>query len=127
MIKLHKEQRRRSEKDNRDRRNRDQDFRDPEDMHRLSERRKSSRKVDGFGGDHFSGPYDDKDALKSECLLIILTSYCIYVMCCTLPFLGVNNRVYLQNLFVFALIIVYYYLLVALSFTLAVHQLSSLV
>ncbi|WOG93367.1 hypothetical protein DCAR_0312651 [Daucus carota subsp. sativus] len=67
MIKLHKEQRRRSENNNRDRRmNRDQDFRDSEqDMHRSSEKRKSSRKVDGFGGDHFSGPYDDKDALKS--------------------------------------------------------------
>ncbi|KAK1383711.1 paired amphipathic helix protein Sin3-like 2 [Heracleum sosnowskyi] len=66
MIKLHKEQRRRSEKINLDRRNRDQDFRDPEqDMHRTPEKRKSSRKVDGFGGDHFSGPYDDTDALKS--------------------------------------------------------------
>ena len=76
MIKLHKEQRRRSENNNRDRRmNRDQDFRDSEqDMHRSSEKRKSSRKVDGFGGDHFSGPYDDKDALKSKFIVILLTS-----------------------------------------------------
>ncbi|KAK1361705.1 hypothetical protein POM88_046179 [Heracleum sosnowskyi] len=66
MIKLHKEQRRRSEKINLDRRNHDQDFRDPEqDMHRTPEKRKSSRKVDGFGGGHFSSPYDDTDALKS--------------------------------------------------------------
>lgn len=98
MIKLHKEQRRRSEKMNLDRRNRDQDFRDPEqDMHRTPEKRKSSRKVDGFGGDHFSGPYDDTDALKSELIVILLTSSALYVMCCCLPFSGANNRVYLVN------------------------------
>lgn len=93
MIKLHKEQRRRSEKINLDRRNRDQDFKDSEqDMHRTPEKRKSSRKVDGFGGDHFSGPYDDTDALKSELIVILLICF-LYVMFCCLPFSGANSRV----------------------------------
>ncbi|KAK1374318.1 paired amphipathic helix protein Sin3-like 2 [Heracleum sosnowskyi] len=61
MIKLHKEQKKRGDKDNKDRRNRDPDH----DMHRLSEKRKSALKVDNFGGDPVLAPYDDKDALKS--------------------------------------------------------------
>ncbi|KAM7506675.1 hypothetical protein LguiA_017128 [Lonicera macranthoides] len=72
MMKLHKEQRRRAEKESRDRRNRDQDYREPEHdnnrdmgMHRLSEKRKSARKVDDFGANTILAPYSDKDSLKS--------------------------------------------------------------
>ncbi|KAI3699768.1 hypothetical protein L2E82_44292 [Cichorium intybus] len=66
MMKLNKEQRKRSEKD---RRNRDQDFKEPEidanrDMNRL-EKRKSARKVEDFGVHSGLAPYDDKDAVKS--------------------------------------------------------------
>ncbi|KAH6791103.1 SIN3-like 2 [Perilla frutescens var. frutescens] len=71
-VKLHKEQKKHSERENRDRRNRDQDDRDPDtenngdiSMHRLSDKRKSARKVEDFGGNSTLAPYDDKDALKS--------------------------------------------------------------
>lgn len=74
MIKLHKEQKRRAEKDNRDRRSRDQDYREPDNenngdigMHRIADKRKSARKVEEFGG-----TYDDKDGVKSECMVRIL-------------------------------------------------------
>ncbi|XP_009617907.1 paired amphipathic helix protein Sin3-like 2 isoform X2 [Nicotiana tomentosiformis] len=67
MIKLHKEQKRRAEKDNRDRRSRDQDYREPDNenngdigMHRIADKRKSARKVEEFGG-----TYDDKDGVKN--------------------------------------------------------------
>lgn len=73
VMKLHKEQKKHSEKENRDRRNRDQDERDPDtenngdtSMHRLSEKTKSARKVEEFGGNSNFASYDDKDALKSE-------------------------------------------------------------
>lgn len=69
MIRLHKEQKKRGDKDNRDRRNRDPDH----DMHRLSEKRKSALKVENFGGDPVLAPYDDKDALKSELMLLVGT------------------------------------------------------
>ncbi|OIT33725.1 PREDICTED: paired amphipathic helix protein Sin3-like 2 isoform X2 [Nicotiana attenuata] len=67
MIKLHKEQKRRAEKENRDRRSRDQDYREPDNenngdisMHRIADKRKSARKVEEFGG-----TYDDKDGVKN--------------------------------------------------------------
>ncbi|KAK2998671.1 hypothetical protein RJ639_022795, partial [Escallonia herrerae] len=72
MIKLHKEQKKRAERENRDRRNRDQDYREPEhdnhrdvNMHRLAEKRKSARKVDDFGMNPGLASYNDKDAVKS--------------------------------------------------------------
>ncbi|KAI3680957.1 hypothetical protein L6452_35737 [Arctium lappa] len=70
MAKLHKEQRKRAEKESRDRRSRDQDFKEPDidanrDMHRL-EKRKSARKVEDFGVHSGLAPYDDKDALKNS-------------------------------------------------------------
>ncbi|KAK4477405.1 hypothetical protein RD792_016626, partial [Penstemon davidsonii] len=72
VIKLHKEQKKHTDKDNRDKRNRDQDYRDLDtenngetSMHRLSEKRKSSRKVEDFGGNSNVASYDDKEALKS--------------------------------------------------------------
>ncbi|XP_017235252.1 paired amphipathic helix protein Sin3-like 2 isoform X2 [Daucus carota subsp. sativus] len=66
MIKLHKEQKKRGDKDIMDRSNRGKEYRDPDhDMHRLSEKRKSARKVENFGGDPVPSPYDDKDALRS--------------------------------------------------------------
>ncbi|KAJ9540584.1 hypothetical protein OSB04_027090 [Centaurea solstitialis] len=69
MMKLHKEQRKRAEKESRDRRSSDQDYKDPDldsnrDIHRL-EKRKSARKVEDFGVQSGSAPCDDKDALKS--------------------------------------------------------------
>lgn len=74
MMKIHKEQKRRTEKENRDRRNRDQDDREPShennrdfNLQRLPEKRKSSRKVEGFGANPILASYDDKDALKSMC------------------------------------------------------------
>ncbi|XP_055805599.1 paired amphipathic helix protein Sin3-like 2 isoform X2 [Solanum dulcamara] len=67
MMKLHKEQKRRAEKENRDRRGRDQDYREPENenngdlsMHRIADKRKSARRVEEFGG-----TYDDKDGVKN--------------------------------------------------------------
>lgn len=60
MIKLHKEHKKSVEKDDRHRRHPDHD------MHRPSEKRKSARKVDNFGGDSVLGPYDDKDGLRSK-------------------------------------------------------------
>ncbi|KAL8193508.1 hypothetical protein R6Q57_026643 [Mikania cordata] len=67
MMKLHKEQRKRAEKENRDRRNNDQDYKDPDlDSNRdRIEKRKSARKVEDFGVNSGSAPCDDKDALKS--------------------------------------------------------------
>ena len=73
MVRLHKEQKKRAERENRERRNRDQDYREPDNenngdisMHRLTEKRKSARKVEDFGGNTVSASYDDKDSLKSE-------------------------------------------------------------
>lgn len=72
MIKLHKEQKKRGDKDIMDRSNREKEYRDPDhDMHRLSEKRKSARKVENFGGDPVPSPYDDKDALRSELKLLL--------------------------------------------------------
>lgn len=72
MMKMHKEQRRRAEKEIRDRRNHGQDYRDLDhdynrDMgnHRLDEKRKNVRKVDDYGGNTNSAPHIDKEALKS--------------------------------------------------------------
>ncbi|KDP45427.1 hypothetical protein JCGZ_09676 [Jatropha curcas] len=72
MMKVHKEQRKRAEKENRDRRNRDQDDREPEhdsnrdfSLQRFPDKRKSSRKVEGFGINSNISSYDDKDNLKS--------------------------------------------------------------
>ncbi|KAL0431680.1 UNVERIFIED_CONTAM: Paired amphipathic helix protein Sin3-like 2 [Sesamum radiatum] len=72
VVKLHKEQKKHIEKENRDKRNRDQDDRDPDtenngefSMHRLSDKRKSARKVEDFGGNLNLASCDDKDASKS--------------------------------------------------------------
>lgn len=70
---MHKEQRRRAEKENRDIRNRDHDDRDPENNNsrdfnyqRLPDKKKSARKIEGFGGNANIASYDDKDTLKSK-------------------------------------------------------------
>ncbi|KAL2505092.1 Paired amphipathic helix protein Sin3-like 2 [Abeliophyllum distichum] len=73
VMKLHKEQKKqRAEKENRDRRNRDPDDREPDSenngdisMLRLSDRRKSARKVEDFGANSNLASNDDKDAWKS--------------------------------------------------------------
>ncbi|KAL3526467.1 hypothetical protein ACH5RR_011123 [Cinchona calisaya] len=69
MVRLHKEQKKRAERENKERRNRDQDYREHDNgdigMLRLSEKRKSARKVDDFGGNAASASYDDKDSLKT--------------------------------------------------------------
>lgn len=70
---MQKEHRKRCEKESRDRRNRDDDDRELENdnnrdykLQRFPEKRKSSRKVEGFGVTANFAPYDDKDSLKSE-------------------------------------------------------------
>ncbi|KAA8530290.1 hypothetical protein F0562_004999 [Nyssa sinensis] len=72
MMKLHKEQRKRTEKENMDRINHDQDYREPEhdsnrdfNMQRLTDKRKSARKVEDFGGKPILASFENKDALKS--------------------------------------------------------------
>lgn len=72
-MKLHKEQKKHGERENRERRSRDRDDKDPDtenngdiSMHRLSEKRKSARKVEDFGGNSTLAPNDDKDDVKSE-------------------------------------------------------------
>ncbi|KAF3625274.1 Paired amphipathic helix protein Sin3-like 1 [Capsicum annuum] len=67
MMKFHKEQKRRAEKESRDRRTHDQDYKEPDNennedlsMKRHIDKRKSARKVEEFGG-----PHEDKDALKN--------------------------------------------------------------
>ncbi|KAL0395669.1 UNVERIFIED_CONTAM: Paired amphipathic helix protein Sin3-like 2 [Sesamum calycinum] len=75
VVKLHKEQKKHIEKESRDKRNRDQDDRDPEtenngefSMHRLSDKRKSARKVEDFGGTYsheFSFCEKVKERLRS--------------------------------------------------------------
>lgn len=74
MMKLHKDQKRRAEKENRDRRTNDQDYKEPDNennedlsMQRHTDKKKSARKVEAFGG-----PHEDKDALKSECMVTIV-------------------------------------------------------
>ncbi|KAL6551522.1 hypothetical protein OROGR_007676 [Orobanche gracilis] len=71
VMKLHKEQKKHTERENMDRRNLDQDDKDLDTeingditMHRLSDKKKSVRKVEDFGGTYLAS-FDDKDALKS--------------------------------------------------------------
>ncbi|XP_044505763.1 paired amphipathic helix protein Sin3-like 2 isoform X2 [Mangifera indica] len=71
VMKLQKEQRKHAEKEN-NRRNHDQDDRETEhDNHRdfnsqrFSDKKKPSRKVEGFGANSNFASYDDKDSLKS--------------------------------------------------------------
>ncbi|KAF8031803.1 hypothetical protein BT93_D0882 [Corymbia citriodora subsp. variegata] len=71
MIKVQRDQKKRLERDNRDRINREQDDResghDNKDLHlqRSSDKRKSARKVEGFGMNANVPFADDKNALKS--------------------------------------------------------------
>ncbi|CAN4079305.1 unnamed protein product [Withania somnifera] len=67
MMKLHKEQKRRAEKESRDRRIHDQDHKEPDTdnnvdlgIQRHTDKKKSARKAEEFGG-----PHEDKDALKN--------------------------------------------------------------
>lgn len=73
VRKLHKEQKKRVEKENRDMRNRDQDDREPDSGNsgdisklRLSDRKKSAQKVEDLGGNSNLASNDDNDAWKSE-------------------------------------------------------------
>ncbi|WCJ20882.1 Paired amphipathic helix protein Sin3-like 2 [Euphorbia peplus] len=72
MMKVHREHRRRAEKENRDRRTRDQDDREPEhdsnrdfSSQRFPDKRKSARRGEGFGVDSHISSYEDKDNLKN--------------------------------------------------------------
>ncbi|KAJ4826449.1 hypothetical protein Tsubulata_013641 [Turnera subulata] len=72
LMKVHKEQRKRFEKENKDRRNRDQDDREPDpdssrdfNLHHFPDKKKSSRKVEGFGTSSGFASYDEKDSIKS--------------------------------------------------------------
>lgn len=75
MIKVQRDQKKRLERDNRDRINREQDDResghDNKDLHlqRSSDKRKSARKVEGFGMNANVPFADDKNALKSESIM----------------------------------------------------------
>ncbi|KAD2028391.1 hypothetical protein E3N88_42000 [Mikania micrantha] len=68
-MKLHKEQRKRSEKESRDRRNSDQDYKEPDlDANRdirSIEKRKSSSKIEDFGVNSGVPSHGDKDSLKN--------------------------------------------------------------
>lgn len=78
MMKVLKEQRKRfPEKENRDRRDRDHEDREVEtdnnrdyNLQRFPEKRKSARKVEGFGANANFASYDDKDTLKSESVML---------------------------------------------------------
>ncbi|KAM7277930.1 hypothetical protein ACFE04_005064 [Oxalis oulophora] len=70
-MKMHKDQRKR-EKEHRDKRNRDQDDREPEhdnnrDLQRLSEKRKSSRKIEGLGANSNLSSFNDKETMMKMC------------------------------------------------------------
>jgi paired amphipathic helix protein Sin3a len=76
-VKMHKELRKRAEKEIRDRRNRDQDDREPDhdnnrdsNLQRFPDKRKPGRKVEGFGINANFPSYDDKDNLKSESIMV---------------------------------------------------------
>uniref|UniRef100_A0A2P2MR97 Paired amphipathic helix protein Sin3-like 2 n=1 Tax=Rhizophora mucronata TaxID=61149 RepID=A0A2P2MR97_RHIMU len=64
MVKVHKEQRRRVEKESRDRRHHDQEDQEPEhenfSLQRFQDKRKFVRKVEGFGMNSNVASYDDK-------------------------------------------------------------------
>ncbi|PWA46416.1 histone deacetylase interacting domain, Sin3 [Artemisia annua] len=67
-VKLHKDQRKRPEKEIRDRRSSDQDYKEPDpdasrDMPRIEKRK--STKVEDYGVSSGAGPSGDKDSLKS--------------------------------------------------------------
>ncbi|KAM0005897.1 putative transcription regulator Others family [Helianthus debilis subsp. tardiflorus] len=100
MTKLHKEQRKRGEKENRDRRNSDQDYKVPDldgNKDRL-EKRKSTRKSEDFGVHSGSAPYDDKDALKSEQMLNLSAVELINI-----PFICLDEKSSLWYLFIIGL------------------------
>lgn len=69
-MKVHKEQRKHSEKENRDRRVRDHDDREPDNNRDFNlqrfDKKKSAKKAEGFGVNANFTSYDDKDTLKSE-------------------------------------------------------------
>ncbi|CAA0823407.1 Paired amphipathic helix protein Sin3-like 2 [Striga hermonthica] len=73
VMKLHKEHKKHTERENRDnRRSHEQDERDHDNdnngdvsMHRSSEKRKSAKKVEDFGGNSSLAAYDDKEEWKS--------------------------------------------------------------
>ncbi|KAL2523463.1 Paired amphipathic helix protein Sin3-like 2 [Forsythia ovata] len=72
VMMLHKDRKKRAERENKDKRNRYQDNRDTDNenngdisMHRLSDKRKSAQKVNDFGGNSNLVSCDDKDALIS--------------------------------------------------------------
>lgn len=69
-TKMHKEHRKRAEKENRDRKVRDHDDREPDNNRDFNlqrfDKKKSSKKAEGFGVNANFTAYDDKDTLKSE-------------------------------------------------------------
>ncbi|KAH7532571.1 hypothetical protein FEM48_Zijuj04G0034500 [Ziziphus jujuba var. spinosa] len=68
-TKMHKEHRKRAEKENRDRKVRDHDDREPDNNRDFNlqrfDKKKSSKKAEGFGVNANFTAYDDKDTLKS--------------------------------------------------------------
>ena len=98
MMKAHKEQRKRIEKEGRDRRVQDQDDRDDHDynrdlnLQRFPDKKKSVKKAEGFGLTAELA-YEDKDAVKSKCTCRMLnkskclnTCFLLFVFWITLFF-----------------------------------------
>lgn len=86
VMKLQKEQRKRAEKEN-NRRNRDQDDREIEhdnnrDFNSLvfPDKKKPSRKVEGFGANTNFASFDDKDTLKSESIMLFDAQLLMYIL-----------------------------------------------
>jgi len=73
MVKMHRDQRKRVDKDNRERRSRDLEDGEAEqdNLQHFSEKKKSSRRMEGF--EAYSGPasHSEKNNLKSKRLLVI--------------------------------------------------------
>lgn len=100
VMKLQKEQRKRAEKEN-NRRNRDQDDREMEhdnnrdfNSQRFSDKKKPSRKVEGFGANSNFASYEDKDALKSESIMLFDAQLPMYIPLHILMYIAVGRVVY---------------------------------
>ncbi|XP_038703904.1 paired amphipathic helix protein Sin3-like 2 isoform X2 [Tripterygium wilfordii] len=68
MLKVHKEQNKRAERESRDWRNYDQDDREAEtnrDLEHIADRKKSARKVDSYGANSNLPSFDERDTSKN--------------------------------------------------------------
>lgn len=72
MVKMHRDPRKRVEKENRERRRRDLDDGEAaqDNLHHFQEKRKSSRKTEGFEADSGHASHSEKNNLKGKRLLV---------------------------------------------------------